>query len=114
YTSTAGTTWQVTALSGTIQPGKYYLVQEAVGAGGTVNLPTPDASGTIAMSATGGKVALVSATTLLSGSGCPFAGSVVDFVGYDGANCFETVAAPTLTNTTAALRASAGCTDSNN
>ncbi len=42
-----------------IEPGQYYLVQEAAGAGGTVNLPTPDAIGTIAMSGTAGKVALV-------------------------------------------------------
>jgi uncharacterized repeat protein (TIGR01451 family) len=116
YTSSAGTTWQVTNLSGSIPPGKYYLVQDAAGAGGTTNLPTPDATGGIAMSATGAKVALVNSTAALSGSGCPFAASVVDFVGYDGANCFEgSAAAPTLTNTTAALRNTGGCaeTDSN-
>ena len=59
YASAAGTTWQVTALSGTIAAGGYYLVQEAAGAGGTTPLPTPDATGSIAMSATAGKVALV-------------------------------------------------------
>src|SRR5437660_11906489 len=42
YASTTGTSWQVTSLSGSIAPGKYYLVQEAAGAGGTTNLPTPD------------------------------------------------------------------------
>src|SRR5215475_3788087 len=82
YASAAGTTWQVTNLSGTIQPGHYYLVQEAVGAGGTTNLPTPDATGTIPMSATAGKVALVSSTTPLTGSGCPIASPIVDFIGY--------------------------------
>src|SRR2546422_4425254 len=105
YASSAGTTWQGTNLSGTLQPGQYYLIQEAPGAGGSTNLPTPDATGMVNMSATGGKVALVNATTLLSGSGCPFAASVLDFVGYGGANCFETSATPALTNTTAALRA---------
>src|SRR5439155_10588101 len=65
YTTSAGTAWQGTNLSGTIQPGQYYLVQEAQGAGGTVNLPTPDATGTISMSATAGKMALVNTTTLL-------------------------------------------------
>src|SRR4051794_17838449 len=44
YAAAAGASWQVTGLTGTIQPGKYYLVQEAVGAGGTTNLPTPDAT----------------------------------------------------------------------
>jgi predicted extracellular nuclease len=114
YAAAAGTTWQGTNLSGTLQPGHYYLIQEAQGAGGSTNLPTPDAVGTIAMSATGGKVALVNTTTLLGGTGCPPPASVVDFVGYDGANCFETAAAPALTNTAAALRAGGGCTDTDN
>src|ERR1700740_1540619 len=47
----AGTAWQVTTLPGvTLQPGQYMLVQEAVGAGGSVALPTPDAIGTLALS----------------------------------------------------------------
>ena len=41
YASSAGSTWQVTNLSGTLAPGQYYLVQEAAGAAG-VALPTPD------------------------------------------------------------------------
>ena len=57
YASMLGTSWQRTNLSGSIAPGQYYLVQEAAGAGGTTNLPTPDATGTIAMSATAAKVA---------------------------------------------------------
>ena len=115
YASAAGTTWQATSLTGMIQPGQYYLVQEAVGAGGTVNLPTPDATGTINMSATAGKVALVNTTTLLTGSGCPFAASVQDFIGFGStATCSETSFAPAPSNTTADLRASGGCTDSNN
>jgi len=110
YASSAGTTWAATNLSGSLAPGKYYLIQEAAGSGGTVNLPTPDAIGTIAMSATAGKVALVNSTVALSGA-CPAA---VDFIGYDGANCFEGAATAPLTNTTAALRNGAGCTDTDN
>lgn len=110
YGSSAGTTWSgKTILSGIIAPGHYYLVQEAQGAGGSVNLPTPDAIGTIAMSATAGKVALVNNSTTLTGT-CP-TGSTVDLVGYGSANCSEGSPAPTLTNTTAALRALGGCTD---
>src|SRR5262249_52707119 len=83
YASAAGSTWQVTALSGTIQPGHYYLIQEAAGAGGTTPLPTPDATGSIAMSATAGKVALVNSTTALTCStGCTSNASVIDFIGY--------------------------------
>ena len=119
YASAAGTTWQVTALSGSLAPGQYFLIQESQGAGGTTNLPTPNATGNIAMSATAGKVALVSSTVALTG-GCPVGGAIVDFVGYGtgsgGATCFEgTTAAPTLTNTTADFRRNNGLqdTDSN-
>lgn len=110
YTSASGTTWQVTPLSGTIPSGGYYLVQEAAGAGGTVDLPTPDAIGNIAMSATSGKVALVNNSTTLSGA-CPTSASIIDLVGYGSANCSEASPTPTLSNTTAALRGSSGCLD---
>jgi endonuclease G len=110
YASSAGTSWQVTPLTSvTLAPGQYYLVQEATGAAGTVSLPTPDATGNIAMSATAGKVALVASTTALSGA-CP--AGVVDFVGFGGASCFEgSGATPVLSNTTAALRGANGCTE---
>lgn len=111
YASATGTTWQVTELAGVLPPGGYYLVQEAQGAGGTTPLPTPDATGTIAMSGTNGKVALVHSTTALSGS-CPAA---IDFVGYGTANCFEGAGAcPALTNPTAGFRAGDGCIDTDN
>jgi len=112
YASSTGATWQVTALSGSIAPGHYYLVQEAAGQGGTLDLPTPDAIGTIPMSATAAKVALVNSTTALTGA-CPT--GFTDLVGFGGANCFEgnePVAAST--NTTAAIRIANGCTDTNN
>jgi predicted extracellular nuclease len=113
YASAAGTTWQVTPLSGSLAPGQYFLVQEAAGTGGTVDLPAPDASGTIAMGGTAGKVALVSSTTALTGSGCPPSASVIDFVGYGtGVSCSEGGAAsPAPSNTNAVHRALAGCTD---
>lgn len=114
YTSAAGTTWQATNLSGSIAPGHYYLVQEAAGAGGTTPLPTPNATGSIAMGATGGKAAVVSSTTLLSG-GCPTGGAIVDFVGVGGsATCYEgTGPTAASSNTLAVLRAGGGCTDTN-
>lgn len=110
YASSSGSSWQTTALSGTIEPGEYYLVQQAQGSGGTQDLPTPDASGSIAMSATNGKVALVSGTTALTGA-CPLP-DTVDFVGFGSANCFEGAGGTAvLSNTTAALRDGNGCTD---
>jgi len=89
YASATGSSWQVTNLTNvTIQPGNFYLVQEA-GFGGPFALPTPDAIGNISMSVTAGKVALVSNTTPLTGT-CPNGGAIVDSVGYgSAANCFE-------------------------
>src|SRR5204863_7056418 len=58
YGSSTGSSWQATPLSGVIQPGHYFLVQEAIGAGGSVSLPAPDAFGNLAMSGTTGRVAL--------------------------------------------------------
>jgi DNA/RNA endonuclease G (NUC1) len=119
YASAAGTTWAMTPLSGSIVPGHYLLIQEAVGAGTTQPLlPTPDFTGTIAMSATDAKVALVRSTTLLNPCGTAAVpcngGSVADFVGYGSATYFEgTGAVGVLANTTAALRNGSGCTDTN-
>jgi hypothetical protein len=111
YNSATGTgTWQVTNLTNTtLQPGQYYLVQQAQGAGGTTPLPTPDAIGTIAMSGTAGKVALVNNITALTA--CP--AGLIDLVGYGAtANCFEgTGPTPAPSNTLAVLRAANGCTD---
>jgi predicted extracellular nuclease len=114
YTSAAGTSWgnQSTSLSGTIDPGQYYLVQLAPGAGGSQPLPDPDATGTTNMSATNGKVALVSSTAALPAQICPDGDDVVDFVGYGTANCWEgDGTTPTLANNTAALRLDDGCID---
>jgi predicted extracellular nuclease len=110
YASATGTSWQVTNLSGTIGAGKYYLVRQAQGTGGTTDLPTPDATGIIPMSGTAGKVALMSSTTALSGS-CP--GGWVDLVGFGAtANSFEgTSPTPAPSNTVSVVRADNGCTD---
>src|SRR4249920_195419 len=113
YASSAGTTWATTALSGSIPAGGYYLIQEAQGAGGTLPLPTPEATGNIAMSATAAKVALVSNATALSGA-CPSGASIVDMVGFGAASCSEGTPLAALTNTTAAVRKSSGCEETDN
>lgn len=116
YTSSTGTTWTArTDLAGSIAPGGYFLVKQAAGAGGSVDLPTPDATGAIAMAGTAGKVALVSTTTALTGA-CPLGtAALVDFVGYgSAANCSETAPTATLSNATAALRKGAGSIDTGN
>jgi predicted extracellular nuclease len=116
YGSATGTTWQVTALAGSIVPGRHYLVQLA--SGGTVGaaLPVPDATGTSNLAVSGGKVAVVRSTTALAcgattGS-CSALSSVADLVGYGAASDYEGgAAAAAIDNTTAATRGSGGCDD---
>jgi predicted extracellular nuclease len=115
YASATGNTWQTTSLTNvSLNPGQYYLIQEAAGAGGTTALPTPDASGNIAMSATAGKVALVNSTTPFTVI-CPTGATIIDFVGFGTtANCFEGAGpTPAPSNTNAVLRKSGGCQDTN-
>ncbi|MFJ4501834.1 endonuclease/exonuclease/phosphatase family protein [Streptomyces sp. NPDC088864] len=81
----AGSQWQVTPLTGAVAPGGRYLVAQAEGAGGTVALPAPDATGKVAMAAGSGTVALVSGTTPLTcktAADCAADARVVDLVGY--------------------------------
>ena len=114
YASSAGTSWtNKTNLSGTIAPGGYFLIQEAAGAGGTVDL-VPDLTGSINMSGTSGKVALVKSTTVLTGA-CPVSGDIADFVGFGtAASCFEgTAPTANLSNTSAAIRGDDGNQDTN-
>ncbi|MFJ4673443.1 lamin tail domain-containing protein [Kitasatospora purpeofusca] len=113
YASAAGSSWSRTTLSGTVAPGKYYLVQEAAGAGSGAALPTPDTTGTIAMGANAGKIALVTNSTALTcATGCAGQPGVKDFVGY-GTTASSAEGSPTgnLANTTAAVRAGGGATD---
>src|SRR3546814_5516643 len=86
YASSSGSTWQVTPLAGSIGPGGYYLVKQNDGAGGTQDLPTPDAGGTISMSGSSGKVALSESTPTLGGS-CTTGNAA--FVGSGSATCHE-------------------------
>ena len=117
YASASGTSWQVTPLTGTVQPGKYFLVQLASAAAVGGALPTPDATGTTNLANAGGKVAIVRSATALScgasvGS-CSADSNVADLIGYGSATDYEgSGAATALSNTTADLRAGDGCTDS--
>ena len=102
YWSAAGTTASSTLLSGTIAAGGRYLVKEADGANtGATALPIPDAIGTLTMSASAGRVAVVDA-----------AGAIVDLVGYGStATFFEgSGPAPGTTNSTSVSRIDA-CVD---
>lgn len=100
--------------SGTIAAHQYFLVKLDGGVNGA-DLPAADATGSIAMAATAGKIALVQGTTVLAATTCPSDPSIADFVGYgSGPNCFEgsaTAAAPGTT--TADFRKLGGCQDTN-
>ncbi|HTJ12640.1 MAG TPA: choice-of-anchor J domain-containing protein [Dinghuibacter sp.] len=114
YSSSAGTSWQVTPLTGTIPPHGFFLVQEAVGASPNTPLPAPDVIGSIAMSATTGKVLLSNAAAAQTGAD-PSGATVIDLVGYGpGATGFEGAPAPVLTNSTADVRVPDGGDSGNN
>ncbi len=105
------------ALSGSIGPGGYFLIQLAKGTGGTQALPTPDfapTSNVLALGGGAGKLVLVQGAAI---SGCPAAGTVLDLVAYGStALCFEGGGpAPGTSNSQSVLRdaAGGGCADSN-
>jgi len=113
--SVAGNTWTPTNLTSvTLNPGQYYLIKLASGGAIGSLLPTADVTNlTPNIGVGGGKIALVSNTTVLSGP-CPSAG-VIDFIGFSNtANCYETAYGPAHSNTTATIRIAGGCTDTDN
>ena len=98
----------------TIQPGQYFLIQQATGSGGTIDLDpdfTPTGTELLAMGGTNLKIVLASDNVTVTS---PTDANVIDFVGVGTANMFEG-AAPVgaISNTTAAFRNSDGCTDTN-
>jgi len=116
YASATASTWSVTPLTAiTLSPGQYYLIQESSGGSNGVAISAPDATGTIAMAAGSGKIALVRSSTALTGT-CPNDPNIIDLVGYGStANCFRGSApAAAASNTNALLRAANGCTDTRN
>jgi predicted extracellular nuclease len=112
----AASQWQVTALTGTVASDGVYLVQEAAGAGGTTPLPSPDATGGIAMAATGGTIALVDATTPLTcktAADCAADPRIVDLVGYGAAVVREGSPVTGASNTASVARPVLADTDDN-
>jgi DNA/RNA endonuclease G (NUC1) len=120
YASATGSLWDsnLQPLGGTIAPGQYYLIGLASGGAAGLTLPPANVTGQINMSATTGKIALVSSLDALAGN-CPVHNShLVDFVGYgSSADCKEGAASapqPPPGNTSALFRAGAGAIDTNN
>ena len=132
YASATGTSWFVTRLPNfTLQPGKYFLIQQAAGSNNIAALPTPDLNALtcgctyntattpavittgIAMSGTNGKVILVN-STVAETTANPTGSQIIDKMGFGNADGYEgTAAVAALTNSTAAIRLNGGCTDNN-
>ncbi|CAN7458498.1 ExeM/NucH family extracellular endonuclease [Knoellia sp. LjRoot47] len=93
YFSAAGGSGGATTLSGSIAAGKTFLIKQGAGAGAGAALPEPDASGTLNMSATNGRVDLVDPS-----------GALVDRIGFGTANLSEGTATRSLSNSTSAAR----------
>jgi hypothetical protein len=132
YSSATGTSWFVTRLPNfTLQPGKYFLIQQAAGSNNITALPTPDLNALtcgctyntaatpavittgIAMNGTNGKVILVN-STVAETTANPTGSQIIDKMGFGTADGYEgTTAVAALTNSTAAIRLNRGCKDDN-
>jgi uncharacterized protein len=112
YASATGTSWQQPAIPAgtTLAAGRYLLVRQGPGAGGTVDV-VGDVTGTILMGGASGKVALAANATAFSGT-VPV--GAIDFVGYGAATTAEGSPTALLSNANSAQRQANGCTDSNN
>ena len=108
YAAVAGASWQVTPLSGTVPAGGTFVVGQAFGANTAAPDVPVDLEGTnVAMSGTGGKVALVQGVTPLTcGTGCAAVDPVVDLVGWGptASSYAGSGPAPATTNATSASR----------
>jgi hypothetical protein len=115
YASASSTSWQSTALSGTIPAGGRYLIQLASGGTNGAALPAADATGTSNLAVTGGKIALVSSATALScgssAGSCSGAAGVEDLVGYGGAADYEGSGAAPAGSATNAVTRTDPCAD---
>jgi predicted extracellular nuclease len=114
YAAATGTSWQVTTIpAGTSLPaGRYYLIRQAAGTGGTVPV-VGDITGTIAMGAASGKVALANNSTAFTVA-APTGATLVDILSYGASTPTEGTPTAVLSATLAALRNSGGCVDTGN
>lgn len=117
YASSTGSSWSsnMQPLGGSIPSHGYFLIELSGGTSGDgASLPPPRIIGDINMSATNGKLALVTSFRGLSGN-CPIGDStLVDFIGYGTADCFEGgIAALAMSNTQSLIRSTNSDTDQN-
>lgn len=115
-TATAFNSTNSTVLSGTLASGSYYLIQERAGGAGTTNLPTPNATGNIDISSTGGKVAIGLASTAPTFSTGNVNGNTtaVDFLGWGSSNAYEGTGGAAATTSTTSVARTSVLADANN
>lgn len=115
YASSAGSSWNKSEIPAgvVLKAGQYYLIRQSQGSGGTRDVPG-DATGSLSLAGSAGKVALANNNVTLSGAN-PTGAALVDLVGFGNSAGFETAPTPALSNTKSASRNGAGCidTDSN-
>lgn len=112
YAAATTASWQTANLSGVLQPYRYYLVQLASGGAAGAALPVADATNSINLNASSGKLALVSSQAALTITNPAGTLGVVDCVGYGSANGFEgSGPASSPSATTAVFRADNGMAD---
>ncbi len=117
YASASGSGWASAIIllpDFELQPGQYFLVQQAAGSGGTEPLPTPDFIPTnpFLMGASNLKLVLANTGDAVTGTQ-PTDANIVDMVGFGTANGFEGSVGPALSSTLAGFRAMQGCQDTN-
>ncbi len=116
----ASTAWAITPLTGVVvAPGDALLIGQATGANTTLPSFTADVDGRIAMSGTGGRVALVADQTALpggaAGTGIAALPQVIDYVGWGAATDFAgSAAAPATTNATSVSRSATAANTGDN
>ncbi len=112
YSGATSYTWQAQPINNTIPAGGFLLIQLAGNGTVGVPLPTADVIGSMNLSATTGKVALVDTVNTLFGSGIGDS-TVVDLVGFGPtASGYQTNPGPTLTSKKCLVRIGGGCSTS--
>lgn len=116
YAPPASASWNVVSLSGSIQPGGFYLIQ--MGSGGSIGAALPTANATdpnnTNINATDGKIILKN-NTIAETTTTPANANILDLVGYGNtASTSETSPAPSPSNTQSITRRNNGQDTGNN
>lgn len=107
-------TFTAIPLTGSIEPGRSYLVRMGAAGASGAPLPAVDATSNTPIGIAGGKVLLVSGGTVMN-SACPSSALIVDLVGYGpNATCFEAVRAASPSATQSLQRRDDGCVERDN